>query len=152
MCLARVIPEIVEGNMRGEIIYNENNIENKTLKDISGQIAYMFQDPESQLCTFTVEDEIAFGLENININENEMEATIDKYLDLVGIKHLKKKELNNLSGGEKQKVALASILAINPKLILMDEPTANLDPLSRMDFIDLVKELKFEMGENYNFN
>lgn len=147
MCLARVIPEIIEGNMSGNIILNESHIETKNTKDISGQIAYMFQDPESQLCTFNVEDEIAFGLENINTNEDDMEYIIDKYLDLVGIKHLKKKELNKLSGGEKQKVALASILAINPQLILMDEPTANLDPISRMEIADLIKKLKVEMGK-----
>ncbi len=133
--------------MSGEIIYNGENIDHKKAEDISGDIAYMFQDPDSQLCTFTVEDEIAFGLENININPDEMETIIDDILDLVGIKNLKHCHLNKLSGGEKQKVALASILALDPDLILMDEPTANLDPISTRQIVELVRKLRDDMGK-----
>lgn len=147
MCLSRVIPEIIEGHMTGEILFEGNSIEDKTCEYIAGDVAYMFQDPDSQLCTFTVEDEIAFGLENMNVKPKNMEEIIDNTLDLVGISNLKYKELNKLSGGEKQKVALASILAINPKLILMDEPTANLDPVSTLDIVDLIKKLRDEMGK-----
>lgn len=147
MCLSRVIPESIEGNMAGEILFEGNHIEDKSCEHIAGDIGYMFQDPDSQLCTFTVEDEIAFGLENINLEPEKMEEIIDNTLDLVGIKYLKYKQLNNLSGGEKQKVALASILAINPKLILMDEPTANLDPISTLEIIELIKKLRDEMGK-----
>ncbi|MGL5379186.1 ABC transporter ATP-binding protein [Clostridium sp.] len=146
MCLARVIPDIVEGTMTGEIILNGENIEHKTTEAIAGTVAYMFQDPDSQLCTFTVEDEIAFGLENMNVDVEYMEEIIDYYLDMVNIKHLKKRELNKLSGGEKQKVALAAILAIEPQIILMDEPTANLDPTSRDEMVELIKRLRDEMG------
>lgn len=147
MCLSRVIPETVEGIMGGEIIYNGENIDHKKAEDISGDIAYMFQDPDSQLCTFTVEDEIAFGLENINIDPDKMETIIDNILDLVGIKNLKHSYLNKLSGGEKQKVALASILALDPDLILMDEPTANLDPISTRQIVELVRRLRDDMGK-----
>lgn len=147
MCLSRVIPESIEGNMTGEILFEGNHIEDKSCEYIAGDIAYMFQDPDSQLCTFTVEDEIAFGLENMNVKPENMEEIIDSTLELVGIKDLKYRQLNKLSGGEKQKVALASILAINPKLILMDEPTANLDPISTLEIIELIKRLRDEMGK-----
>ncbi|HDK7167730.1 TPA: ABC transporter ATP-binding protein [Clostridium botulinum] len=147
MCITEVIPDIIEGNISGEIIYKDENIENKGVKTVSGEIAYMFQDPDSQLCTFTVEDEIAFGLENIKVNPAEMDHTIDKVLDRIGIKHLKKRQLNHLSGGEKQKVALASILALDPEVILMDEPTANLDPKSTMEIINLIKDLRDKFGK-----
>lgn len=147
MCLARVIPETIEANMTGEILFQGENIENKNSEHISGDIAYMFQDPDSQLCTFTVEDEIAFGLENMNVDPKKMESIIDNTLNLVGISNLKYRQLNKLSGGEKQKVALASILAINPKLILMDEPTANLDPVSTFEIVNLIKKLRDEMGK-----
>lgn len=147
MCITGVIPDIIEGNISGEIIYKDENIENKGVKTVSGEIAYMFQDPDSQLCTFTVEDEIAFGLENIKVNPAEMDHTIDKVLDRIGIKHLKKRQLNHLSGGEKQKVALASILALNPEVILMDEPTANLDPKSTIEIINLIKDLRDKFGK-----
>ncbi|WMM25163.1 energy-coupling factor transporter ATPase [Tissierella sp. MB52-C2] len=147
MCIARVIPRTIEGTITGEIIYNGLNIEEKGVEAISGNIGYMFQDPDSQLCTFTVEDEIAFGLENININPDEMDGIIDNVLELTGIKHLRKRKLNELSGGEKQKVALSSILAIDPELILMDEPTANLDPVSTQETIELIRKLRKDMGK-----
>ncbi|MDS1002594.1 energy-coupling factor transporter ATPase [Clostridium sporogenes] len=142
MCITGVIPDIIEGNISGEIIYKGKNIENKGVKTVSGEIAYMFQDPDSQLCTFTVEDEIAFGLENIKIDPSHMDNIIDEVLDRIGIKHLKKRQLNQLSGGEKQKVALASILTLDPEVILMDESTANLDPKSTMEIIKLIKNLR----------
>ncbi|GAA0079887.1 MULTISPECIES: ABC transporter ATP-binding protein [Clostridium] len=147
MCITGVIPDIIEGNITGEIIYKDENIENKGVKTVSGEIAYMFQDPDSQLCTFTVEDEIAFGLENIKMEPSHMDPTIDKVLKLTGIKHLRKRQLNHLSGGEKQKVALASILALDPEVILMDEPTANLDPKSTMEIINLIKDLRDKFGK-----
>ncbi|MBD5639912.1 ABC transporter ATP-binding protein [Clostridium botulinum] len=147
MCITGVIPDIIEGNINGEIIYKGKNIEKKGVKAVSGEIAYMFQDPDSQLCTFTVEYEIAFGLENIKMEPSHMEHTIDKVLKLTGIKHLKKRQLNHLSGGEKQKVALASILALDPEVILMDEPTANLDPKSTIEIINLIKDLRDNFGK-----
>ncbi|KEI76099.1 cobalt ABC transporter ATP-binding protein [Clostridium botulinum B2 128] len=147
MCITGVILDIIEGNINGEIIYKGKNIEKKGVKAVSGEIAYMFQDPDSQLCTFTVEDEIAFGLENIKIEPSHMDHTIDKVLKLTGIKHLKKRQLNHLSGGEKQKVSLASILALDPEVILMDEPTANLDPKSTIEIINLIKDLRDNFGK-----
>ncbi|NFD77158.1 ABC transporter ATP-binding protein [Clostridium botulinum] len=147
MCITGVIPDIIEGNITGEIIYKGKNIENKGVKAVSGEIAYMFQDPDSQLCTFTVEDEIAFGLENIKMEPSHMDNTIDKVLKLTGISHLKKRQLNYLSGGEKQKVALASILALDPEVILMDEPTANLDPKSTIEIINLIRNLRDKFGK-----
>ncbi|ENK1242392.1 ABC transporter ATP-binding protein [Clostridium botulinum] len=147
MCITGVIPDIIEGNISGEIIYKGENIENKGVKTVSGEIAYMFQDPDSQLCTFTVEDEIAFGLENIKMEPSHMDHTINKALKLTGISHLKKRQLNHLSGGEKQKVALASILALDPEVILMDEPTANLDPKSTIEIINLIKYLRDNFGK-----
>lgn len=145
MCLARVIPDTIEGVITGEIIFQGEHIEDKDVQHISGQIAYMFQDADSQLCTFTVEDEIAFALENLNMDPDFMEEKIDELLDLVGIKELKYRQLNQLSGGEQQKVALASILALEPQLILMDEPTANLDPAATLEIVALVKKLRDEM-------
>lgn len=147
MCITGVISDIIEGNITGEIIYKGKNIENKGVKAVSGEIAYMFQDPDSQLCTFTVEDEIAFGLENIKMEPSHMDHTIDKVLKLTGISHLKKRQLNHLSGGEKQKVALASILALDPEVILMDEPTANLDPKSTIEIINLIRDLRDKFGK-----
>jgi len=147
MCIARVIPNIIEGDIKGEIIYKNTNIENKGIAEISGSIGYMFQDPDSQLCSFTVEDEIAFGLENLNIDPNEMNSIIDKTLSLTGIRNLRKRNLNHLSGGEKQKVALSSILAMDPEFIIMDEPTANLDPKSTREIVELIRKLRDDMGK-----
>ncbi len=147
MCIARVIPQTIEGNITGEIIYKGSNIEDKGVEVVSGDIGYMFQDPDSQLCTFTVEDEIAFGLENMNIEPCEMDGIIDEVLKLTGIEHLRKRDLSQLSGGEKQKVALSSILALNPEFILMDEPTANLDPISTKETIELIRRLRDDMGK-----
>ena len=138
MCITRVIPTTIDGIITGDIIYKDVNITDMGIEAISGDVGYMFQDPDSQLCTFTVEDEIAFGLENIKIDPKKMDELIDKALDITGIKNLRKRNLNQLSE-EKQKVALSSVLALDPEFIIMDEPTANLDPGSTQEIIKLIK-------------
>ena len=149
MCVAGVIPETYEGTISGDINFLGESLIHKSPSDISGEIAYMFQDSDSQLCTFTVEDEIAFGLENLLVDPREMEVQIESVLDTVGISHLRKCKVNELSGGEKQKVAFASILVMKPKLILMDEPTANLDPQSTRDMVQLIEKLNKETGTTF---
>lgn len=147
MSMAGVIPSIVEGKLVGDILIDGININGLATKEVAGEIGYIFQDADSQLCTFTVEDEIVFGLENINVERDKMDELIVYYLKLLKIEHLRYRNLNNLSGGEKQKVAIASVLAIEPKIILMDEPTANLDPQSTRDIIELIKNLRDEFGK-----
>ena len=142
LSLAGAIPESVEGKLEGEICYKGKNIVEEGTPGIAGEIGYIFQDADSQLCTFTVEDEIAFGLENIRTPREEINKKIDYYLELVHIKHLRHRRLTHLSGGEKQKLAVAAVLAIEPKIILMDEPTANLDEKSTLEMATLIKELK----------
>lgn len=142
MCLSGMIPEIFEGVIKGSIAYNGKEIMSLSPKHTAGEIAYMFQDPDSQLCTFTVEDEIVFGLENLNYSKNQMKQILDKTLKQFKIEHLRERTIGSLSGGEKQKVALASLVAMGSKLMLLDEPTSNLDPQSTEEMVALIQELQ----------
>lgn len=92
----------------------------------------------------TVEDEIAFGLENLQIPKEEMTEKTNAVLEKLRITHLKEKMISTLSGGQKQKVALACILAMEPELIILDEPTSLLDPFSAREFVHLMKDLQRE--------
>ena len=101
----------------------------------------VFQDPESQFCTLTVDDEIAFGLENLQMPAGEMEAAIDDALAVVRLPGLRGRPLAGLSGGEKQRVALAAVLAMGPRLLVLDEPSANLDPAATSELFLILRDL-----------
>ena len=109
---------------------------------VAAQVGLLFQDPESGFATLTVEDEIAFGLENLRVAPDQMTALIRSSLDQVGLSGFNARRLNSLSGGEAQRVALACLLAMSPPVIILDEPTANLDPASTREFFATLASLR----------
>lgn len=116
---------------------NEENI-----YEIRKKIGIVYQNPDNQFVATSIEDDIAFGLENLEVNPQEMEKKIDDALNLVGMIEYKYEMPSNLSGGEKQRAAIASILAMEPDILILDESTSMLDPKGREDFINVVKSLK----------
>lgn len=139
--LSGIIPHIIEGTIEGRVLLEGESIEKKEPKELASTISTVFQDPDCQFCTFRVEDEIAFGMENQGISPSEMKERIDASLQMVGMSAYKKHLLDQLSGGQKQKIAIASALAMQTELLLMDEPTANLDAKSRQEIFALLKKL-----------
>ena len=107
-------------------------------------IGFVMQNPESQFCTYTVEEELAFGMENLGIPVEEMERRIRETLEFVGMTGYEATNLDDLSGGQKQKIAIASVLVTKPSVLLLDEPTANLDPESRRQIFDLILRISRE--------
>lgn len=113
--------------------------QNWEIKKIAG---YVFQNPENQIVGVTVEEDLAFGMENVGLPPDEMKKRIKEVLKFVGLEGFEKRGVNSLSGGQKQRLAVAAILAIDPKYFLFDEPTSMLDPNSRSDFLKVLKKLR----------
>ena len=113
---------------------------------IRQKVGMVFQNPDNQLVTTIVEEDVAFGPENIGVPGNEIRARVDKALAAVGMEKYAHSAPNMLSGGQKQRIAIAGMLAMQPKVLVLDEATAMLDPKGRMDIIDLVTRLHEENG------
>jgi energy-coupling factor transport system ATP-binding protein len=119
---------------------------NYSIAKLATRVGLVFQDPENQLVTTDVEREIAFGLENLGLPRTEISKRLEKALDTVGIASLRYRSLHELSGGEKQKVAIASVLALKPQIMVLDEPTSELDPQGAEDVLDIISRLNDELG------
>jgi energy-coupling factor transport system ATP-binding protein len=143
-CLNKLYPEAVDGVLDGNLMFEGRLLEEYKPGEINQKIGMVFQDPDSQFCMLTVEEEVAFGLENLNIPREEMEEKIDRALELVGMKEYKQATIHTLSGGQKQKLAFACVLALKPEVIILDEPTANLDPISSQELVETIALLKKE--------
>lgn len=135
--------------MNGLIIPNSGSIQiankemtKETLWALRRKIGMVFQNPENQFVGATVEDDVAFGLENIGMPREEMEIRVKDALERVGMWDLAEREPANLSGGQKQRVAIAGILASRPKVIILDEATSMLDPRGRQEVFETIKEIK----------
>lgn len=109
-------------------------------------IGMVFQNPDNQFVGATVEDDVAFGLENQGIPLEEMRTRVNEALELVGMADFKTREPARLSGGQKQRVAIAGVVALRPKIIILDEATSMLDPEGRLDLIKIVREIKDRHG------
>ena len=141
-----LIPHMYEGKLSGTLLFNGEDITERLPRYRCESIGFVMQNPESQFCTFTVEEELAFGMENLGLEVEEMKIRMQKALDYVGMSGYENYDLTQLSGGQKQKIAIASILVMEPEILLLDEPTANLDPESRKDIFTLITRLSNEKG------
>lgn len=119
--------------------------EEKTV-DIRRTVGMVFQNPDNQIVATIVEDDVAFGPENLGVEPSEIRKAVDNALKAVGMYELRKREPHRLSGGQKQRVAIAGVIAMNTKCIVMDEPTAMLDPQGRKEVIDTVMKLNKDYG------
>jgi len=143
-CLNRLIPNFHQGNYSGEIRILGKSITGKKVHELVGEIGLVFQDFESQLFSTNVELEVAFGPENLCLSREEIKKRIDEALQLVRLKGFERREPATLSGGEKQRLAIASILAIRPKIVVMDEPTTDLDPQGKLEIFSVARLLRSE--------
>lgn len=117
-----------------------------TLTDVARSVGSVLQDIDAQMVASVVEDELLFGLENFGVNHSEIPARIERTLELVGIADLRDREIATLSGGQKQKVAIAAILALEPAVLVLDEPTAALDPASSTMVFDILRDVNERLG------
>ena len=142
LCLAGLIPESIPAKLEGEIAIDGRDLSTLTIGQRTAQVGIVFQDPEAQFCMLTVEDEVAFGLENMAVPREAMTLRIAQALAQVGLSARRTERVDRLSGGQKQRLALACALARGPAILFLDEPTANLDPAARSDFFDLLATLR----------
>ena len=136
-----LIPHMYEGRLEGKVILRDRDITDQLPRYRCEDIGFVMQNPESQFCTFTVEEELAFGMENLGLSPEEMDRRIREVLEFVGVQGYEDRDLDRLSGGQKQKIAIASVLVTKPSILLLDEPTANLDPESRRQIFQLIVKI-----------
>lgn len=145
-CINGIIPYFLEGTYSGDVSIKGQSVFNLSSQEISRWVGSVFQDPESQLVSANVEEELAFGPENQAVSPGEILERIEFALNSVGIEHLRNATIESLSGGQKQRVAIAAVLAMHPEIIILDEPTAELDPVGTDDVFAVLKKLNTEYG------
>ena len=137
----RLIDGLLEAES-GEIVIDGQQLTEENVWDIRRQIGMVFQNPDNQFVGATVEDDVAFGLENQGLSRQEMKKRVEEALDLVGMLDFKKREPARLSGGQKQRVAIAGVVALRPAILILDEATSMLDPEGRRELIETVKGIR----------
>ena len=141
--LAKLIVGLLP-NYKGKIMIGDLELNEKNISKIRDKIAIVFQNPDNQFIGITVEDDIAFSLENRNIPREKMIDLVHEYAKKVGMSEFLSKEPAYLSGGQKQRVAIADALVINPEILILDEATSMLDPRGKKDILSLVKKMREE--------
>ncbi|MBA7492985.1 putative HMP/thiamine import ATP-binding protein YkoD [subsurface metagenome] len=141
LCINGIIPNVLGGEFEGTVEIDGLDTKEHEVYELSTRVGIVFQNPDSQLCNLIVKDELSFGPENLLVEKSEILKSIGEYLNFVALSHKENSNIYELSGGEKQRVAIASILTMYPKMVILDEPTSNLDPIGARGIIKVIKEL-----------
>ena len=144
--LTGMIPHHYKGDFYGSVRVNGMDTVECRGEDLYRVVGSVFQDIDSQMVASVVEDEILYGLENFGFSREEISERLENVLDTLGIRDLRYRALSSLSGGQKQKVAIASIVALRPQIIVLDEPTGELDPESSLQIFRLLRQLNEQFG------
>lgn len=132
----------IEPIQKGDITINKIKLREDTIQSVHEQLGIVFQNPDNQFVGATVEDDIAFGLENYGVPHDEMHVRVNQALEAVEMSHMRRHEPHHLSGGQKQRVAIASVLALQPEVIILDEATSMLDPEGRTEILRIIKRVQ----------
>ncbi|MEG6616159.1 ABC transporter ATP-binding protein [Peptococcaceae bacterium 1198_IL3148] len=140
-CLNGIIPHYQNGVLAGQVLLLGQSISEISLAKIARIVGSVFDDPEAQIVAMDVEQELAFGLENLGVEPAIINERITEALRLTGINNLRHCDTAALSGGQKQRLAIAAVLALKPEVLILDEPTSELDPIGTKEIFQVLKEL-----------
>lgn len=141
-----LVPHFYGGCFSGNVSVAGLNTKYVEPRDLSAHVGFVFQDPEAQFVVDRVEDELVFAMENFGLPEATMRLRVEEVLDQLGIAHLRRRSIATLSGGEKQRVAIAGVLTLHPQILVLDEPTSQLDPLAAEEVLTALERLNTDLG------
>jgi len=145
-CLNGLIPHFYNGELKGEVEVAGLSTRDHPTTELARHVGLIFQNPDNQIFALTVEKDVAFGLENLGVEKEEMLKAVDWAMSATGISDLRDRATHELSGGQKQRLAIASILAMRPKVLVLDEPTSFLDPVGAEQIFEVLNALNKEHG------
>ena len=143
-CLNGLVPKVTGGNLEGVIVINGKDVRDYKVHQMASDVGIIFQNPDTQLFSLTVGKDVAFGPENLGMPKEEILGRIDRAMRIVGMEDMRDRFIFTLSGGEKQRVAIAGTLAMEPHVMVLDEPTSDLDPVGTGEVLSLVRRLNQE--------
>ncbi len=145
-CLNGLVPHFYGGNFRGKLTVAGLDPLSEGPRGMSSVVGFVLQDPESQFVVDSVEDELAFAMENHNLGQEVMRKRVEEVLDQLNIADLRHRKINTLSGGEKQRVAIGAVLTLQPDILVLDEPTSQLDPQAAEEVLTTLQKLNTDLG------
>jgi energy-coupling factor transporter ATPase len=145
-CFNGLIPHFYSGQLEGEITLAGLKVADQPIYKLAQHVGLVFQNPENQLFALSVEKDVAFGLENLGMPRDEIRKRVDEALQTTGIEELRERAPHELSGGQQQRVAIACVLAMQPDIMVFDEPTSFLDPLGAQKIFEVINDLNKKLG------
>jgi len=145
-CINGLVPHFYGGRFGGRVLVAGRDTREHEPRDLAGVVGFVFQDPEAQMVVEVVEDELVFGMENLGVPISLMRRRVEEVLDQLEIAHLRRRRITTLSGGERQRVAIAAVLAMQPQVLVLDEPTSQLDPHTAEEVLTALQKLNADLG------